>query len=302
MSELDRNRLVCAFAELRAAGRKALLPFLTAGFPDLETTEALLHELSRRGVRMCELGFPFSDPVADGPVIQASYTRALERGVTSERVFEMVRRFRAAEAKQSAARPGAARSASRRRFPDRQLSMVNRPLALTAMVSYTIVYRHGVQAFLQEAASAGFDGTIVPDLPLEEAGEFQARAEEAGLAGVLLISPTTPPERRVEIARRSRGFLYFISVAGITGERKGLPQSTIDAVAELRRRTDTPVCVGFGISGPQTVRQVCRVADGAIVGSAIVRRIADLAAAGAPQKKLVSEVGEFVGELLGPLR
>jgi tryptophan synthase alpha chain len=169
------------------------------------------------------------------------------------------------------------------------------------MVSYTIIYRHGVAKFLADAARAGFDATIVPDLPLEEAAGFEKLATEAGLANVMLISPTTPPARRLRIAGHSHGFIYFISISGITGERDRLPQSTIDAVAQLRTHTGTPVCVGFGISGPQTVAQVCQAADGAIVGSAIVRRIADLAAAKTPRKKLVKEVGDFVAELLAPL-
>ena len=170
------------------------------------------------------------------------------------------------------------------------------------MVSYTIVFRHGVKTFLSDAASAGFDATIIPDLPLEEAASFEALAAGAGLANVMLISPTTAPARRLEIARHSRGFIYFISVAGITGERARLPQSTIDAVADLRKHTDTPVCVGFGISRPETVAQVCRVADGAIVGSAIVHRIADLAKARTPRTTLVRKVGDFVGKLLAPIR
>ena len=283
MIELSDNRLVQAFADLRAAGRKALLPFITAGFPDLQTTEALLHELAGRGVRVCELGFPFSDPIADGPVIQSSYTRALAGGITTEKIFQMVRRFRRTEG-------------------NRQLAIGNRQLSLSAMVSYTIVFRHGVKAFLADAAAAGFDATIIPDLPLEEAASFESLSAGAGLANVMLISPTTTPARRLRIARHSRGFIYFISVAGITGERGRLPQSTIDAVADLRWRTDTPVCVGFGISRPETVAQVCRVADGAIVGSAIVHRIADLAAARTPRKTLVKKVGDFVGELLAPIR
>jgi tryptophan synthase alpha chain len=319
---LGRNRLTKTFVDLRAEGRKTLLPFLTAGYPDLETTEALLHELARRGVRVCELGFPFSDPIADGPVIQASYTEALAAGITSDKIFAMMKRFRAAEKKSTAANsaavaprgsatPGGSVATSSSAASGRRGSLAsssnpkseirNPQLAVSAMVSYSIVFRHGVAKFLSDAARAGFDATIIPDLPLEEAAGFEKLAAAAGLANVMLISPTTPGERRLEIARHSRGFIYFISIAGITGERTRLPQSTIDAVAELRTHTATPVCVGFGISGPQTVTQVCSVADGAIVGSAIVRRITDLAAAKTPRAKLVQQVGEFVAELLAPL-
>ncbi len=271
MTALADNRIVRAFADLRSSGRKTLMPFLTAGYPDLETTAAMLADFERRGVRIVELGFPFSDPIADGPVIQASYTAALAADVHSEGIFQMVRRYRAG---------GGA-------------------LCLMAMVSYSIVFRHGVEGYLKAAADAGFDGTIIPDLPLEEAGAVEPLAAAAGLANVMLIAPTSPPPRRVEIARHSRGFIYYISVAGITGERERLPEATIRAVAELRRQTDTPICVGFGISNPATVGHVCAVADGAIVGSAIVHRISDHK--DAPRDRLVKSIGEFVAELLAPL-
>jgi len=271
MTNLADNRIVRTFAELRAAGKKTLMPFLTAGYPDLETTEALLKGIEARGVRICELGIPFSDPIADGPTIQASYTEALAEGVGSEGIFEMVRRYRASGGQ----------------------------LALIAMVSYSIVYRHGAEAYLAGAAGAGFDGLIIPDLSLEEAGDVEALATADGLANVMLIAPTTPPDRRLEIARHCRGFIYFVSVAGITGERDRLPEDTIRAVADLRKHTDRPVCVGFGISRPEMVAEVCQVADGAIVGSAIVHRITDHK--GEPREKLVEAVGDFVGQLLAPL-
>ena len=272
MTGLDGNRMVQAFADLRGDGRQTLMPFLTAGYPSLDATAAILAECERLGVRICELGVPFSDPIADGPTIQASYTEALAGGVDSAKVFETVRRYRAS---------GGA-------------------LALSAMVSYSIVYRHGVEAYLDQAAEAGFDGMIIPDLPLEEAGDLEPLAAARGLCNAMLIAPTTPPRRRVEIARRCRGFVYFISVAGITGERDRLPQSTIDAVAELRTHVETPICVGFGISNPETVAAVCDVADGAIVGSAIIHRVTDHK--DAPRQELVAAVGGFVESLLAPVR
>lgn len=276
------NRIVKAFADLRAAGKKALLPFITAGYPDLETTEALLHELAARGVRVCELGIPFSDPVADGPVIQASYTQALAGGVTSEKILDTVRRFRTSTTANTAT------AASE--------------LAIIAMVSYSIVFRRNVEQFVAQAAQAGIDGLIIPDLPLDEAAAMEQLTSAAGLCNIMLIAPTTPPARRLEIARHSRGFVYFVSIAGITGERDRLPQPTIDAVADLRRQIDTPVCVGFGIAKAQTVEQVCKVADGAIVGSAIVHHITDAVTQGLPRAQLVRQVGEFVSELTVPIR
>jgi tryptophan synthase alpha chain len=268
---LKDNRIVRAFAELRAAGRRTLMPFLTAGQIDLDTTLGLLRDFERRGVRICELGIPFSDPIADGPTIQASFTEALAAGITPARIFEMVRRYR----------DGGGR------------------MGLLSMGSISILYRHGLDAYVAQAAAAGFDGLIVPDLPLEEADRLDGLATAHGLANVLLIAPTTPPQRRLRIAARSRGFIYYVSVAGITGQRDRLPDETIAAVAELRTHTDTPVCVGFGISRPETVASICQVADGAIVGSAIVRRLADARAAGRDQ--LVEQVGRFVGELMAPL-
>jgi len=271
MTNLDDNRLVKTFAGLRSADKKALLPFITAGYPDLETTQALLHDFERRGVRVCELGIPFSDPIADGPTIQASYGETLARGVRVGQILQMVRRYRAAGGR----------------------------VALVAMVSYSIVFRRRPEAWLAAAREAGFDATIVPDLSLEEAGGFEPLAASCGLANVMLVAPTTPQERKLRIAAHSRGFIYYISVAGITGERDRLPPETTAAVSDLRKHTDTPICVGFGISNPQTVRRVCEAADGAIVGSAIVRRIGD--AKDAPRERLVEQVGRFVGELLAPV-
>ena len=272
MSELENNRLIQTFAKLRQTGKKTLIPFLTAGYPDLPTTEALLIELEKQGVRICELGIPFSDPIADGPTIQTSYTEALSKGITSKKIFDMVEHYRQQDGK----------------------------LALVAMVSYSIVFKRGVESYLSEAVKAGFDGIIIPDLPLEEAAELEPTARQHGLANVMLIAPTTPPERRVEIARHSRGFIYYISVAGITGERDRLPEETIQAVAQLRKHTDTPICIGFGISNAETVKHVCQVADGAIVGSAIIHRITD--AKDNPQDELVRKISQFINELIEPIK
>lgn len=271
MTTLNDNRLVKTFAELTSGGRKTMVPFISAGYPDLETTEALLTDFQRRGVRVCELGIPFSDPIADGPIIQGSYTQALAGGVDSDKIFTVVRRWRAAGGR----------------------------MALVAMVSYSIVFRHGSDKYLTDAADAGFDGVLIPDLPLEEARGGESQALAHGLANVMLIAPTTSPQRRLEIARHSRGFIYFISVSGITGERTELPPQTIAAVGELRKHTNTPICVGFGISSPEMVAAVCQAADGAIVGSAIVHRIGD--AKDRSRDKLVEGIGGFVGELLAPL-
>ncbi len=271
MTNLNDNRLVKTFTERKAAGKKTLVPFITAGYPDLAATEAMLKDFQQRGAQVCELGIPFSDPIADGPVIQASYTETLEDGITSSQIFQSVRRYRDDGG----------------------------DMALVAMVSYSIVYRHDVAEYLAAAAEAGFDAVIIPDLSLEEAPAVESLASECGLANVMLVAPNTPPPRQWEIARHSRGFLYFLSVTGITGERDKLPQGTIDAVTELRKHTDTPVCVGFGISNPSMVQEVCQTADGAIVGSAIVHRITN--AKSASRDQLIEQVGAFVSELLAPV-
>jgi tryptophan synthase alpha chain len=269
---LENNRLVAAFDRLHDAGEKTLLPFITAGHPDLETTLALLGEFERRGVQVCELGIPFSDPIADGPTIQASYTEALAGGVRPGKIFEMVRRYRS---------EGGA-------------------MALLGMVTFSIVYRLGVREFIQRAAEAGLDGLIIPDMSLEEADNLSELCDEAGLATVLLVAPTSSPERRRRIASYCTGFVYYVSVAGTTGERTELPESTIQAVRELRAQANKPVCVGFGISSAELVGTVCRVADGAIVGSAIVRRVTENVDAG--RDVLVQRVGDFVAELLSGAR
>lgn len=268
---LENNRFTRTFADMKVSGAKALMPFLTAGYPNINATGALLKDFEARGVRICEIGFPFSDPIADGPTIQASYTEALADGLTVQNILDMAAAYRTDGGE----------------------------MALAAMVSYSIVFRQGVEAFLTKLAAAGFDACIIPDLPLDEAALAESTSASVGLCNVMLIAPTTPPQRRIEIAKHCRGFAYFVSISGITGERISLPQETIDGVAELRKHTDTPVCVGFGISNANTVQTVCDAADGAIVGSAIIHRITD--AADLPTDEMVAKVGTFVSELLAPI-
>jgi tryptophan synthase alpha chain len=255
------------------------MPFLTAGDPDLATTTALLTELlARRGASMVELGFPYSDPIADGPVVTASYTRALRKGIRIEEIFDAIGAWRSGAGQgPSAAAP------------------------VVAMVSFTIVHRWGHERFLNAAREAGLDGLIVPDLPVEEAGRIKPASDARALKLIQLVTPTTPRERAARIAETSSGFLYYVSVAGITGERRELPPELVDNVAWLKSRTELPICVGFGISRPEQIAQLAPVADGMIVGSAIVRRIAELEDAGATREAIVAEIGRFVAELAAPL-
>ena len=258
------------FHRLRAEGRKALMPFVTAGDPDLAFTAEVLAELARRGAHLCEVGIPYSDPIADGPVIQASYTRALARHVKLAEIIEML----------SGITP-----------------KVSAPLV--TMVSYAIVHRHGLGRYVDEAKQAGIAGAIVPDLLIEESGELAAICKAADFSLIQLVTPTTPRDRALTIAESSTGFLYYVSVAGITGERTQLPQQLLDNVTWLREQTDKPICIGFGISRPEHVRLLASVADGLIVGSAIVRRIA--MAETRPKAEVLRDVGEYVGSLLAAI-
>lgn len=267
------NRLEQLFARNRAEKRSALAPFLTAGDPDLGTTAALLEALPARGADLIELGIPYSDPIADGPVIAASYTRALGGGkVNLAGILAMVRAWRAK----------------------------NSTTPVVAMVSYAIVYRRGPEAFLDAAAEAGFDGLIVPDLPVEESEALGGLVRARGLTLTLLATPTTPRERALQIAKASSGFLYYVSVAGITGERRELPPELVENVGWLRGQTSLPIAIGFGISAPDQVRTLAPVADAVIVGSALVRRIHE--AAGRPTAEIVEAAGDYVASLAAAVR
>ena len=260
------NRVVQKFAELRARGQAAFMPFLTAGDPDYETTRAIILELEKRGADLIELGIPYSDPVADGPIIQASFARALSGGATVQQAFAMLRALR----KKS-------------------------QIPVLTMVSYSIVHRLGSARFVADASAAGADGAIIPDLPVDEAAEVIESARAKDFCTVFLAAPTTTPERRRLIARHSTGFIYYISVAGVTGARDRLPEDLPKHLAELKALTSTPIAVGFGVSTPAQARAVAQIADGVIVGSAIVRVIAEHSARA--RRTLVTKVGAFAAEL-----
>ncbi len=264
-------RLEAMFAANRAAGRKALAPFVTAGDPDADTTVAVLGALDAAGASLCELGVPYSDPIADGPVIQASYTRALGKGLALAGVFDIAKR--------------ASASCS---------------MPILAMASYSLIFRRGIDRFVADAVAAGLAGFVVPDLPLEESDDLDAACRTAGLALVRLVTPTTPPERAEAIARKSTGFLYCVSVAGVTGARAELPPGLIDRITWLRTKTSVPILVGFGISGPDQVKAVAAVADGVIVGSALVRRVAE--AADRPRDALLADVSRYAADLASACR
>jgi len=259
------------FRRLRAEGRKAFMPFVTAGDPDLEFTAAVLRELAGRGCHLCEVGIPYSDPIADGPVIQASYTRALAKKVKLRDILATL-----GQVAPTVATP------------------------LVTMVSYAILLRHGPERYVAEAQAAGIAGAIVPDLLVEESTELAAICRRADFSLIQLITPTTPRQRALRISQSSTGFVYYVSVTGITGERTELPAGLLENVGWLREQTDLPICIGFGISTPDHVRMLSPVADGLIVGSAIVRRIA--AAGQQPREQVLRDIGEYAGSLLAAFR
>jgi tryptophan synthase alpha chain len=259
------------FAKLRAEGRKALMPFVTAGDPDVAFTAAVLREVVGRGASLCEVGIPYSDPIADGPVIQDSYTRALNKKIKLASILEML-----GETCPTLGAPA------------------------VTMVSYAIIYRHGVERYCDDVAERGVAGLIVPDLPLDESAALAKVTAARGLSLIQLVTPTTPRERAVRICETSTGFVYYVSVAGITGERTQLPPELVDNVGWLRTQTKLPICIGFGVSKPEHVKLLAPVADGLIVGSAIVKRVAE--AATRPQAEVLKEVGDYVATLLAALK
>lgn len=245
------NRIDARFAKLREAGKAAFIPFFTAGDPTPEATVRILRGAEAAGADVIELGFPFSDPIADGPTIQDSYHRVLERGQSVEDVLDMVRE----------ARDGC-------------------ELPIVSMASYSIVYRTGFEEFVKRGMAAGVDGATIPDLPVDEAGDMFEVAESLGFRLIPFAAPSTTPERQSLVVRHAKGFIYYMAVRGITGERAALPTDLFEHLTELKRLTSVPIAVGFGISQPAQARTVAGVADGVIVGSAIVKRMAAAQQAG----------------------
>jgi tryptophan synthase alpha chain len=271
------NPIDALFQRLRSQGRKAFIPFVTAGDPNLIFTRELVLQLVRQGASLVELGFPYSDPIADGSVVQASYCRALDNGVRIADVFACARQVTGSP----------------------MLTETGTPLV--AMVSYSLVHRGGPEQFIARAQDAGLSGAIVPDLPVEEAELLAASAARRDFKLIQLVTPTTPRERAVRIARLSTGFLYCVSVTGITGERERLPEQLLDQLAWLRRQTDLPLCVGFGISKPDHVRMLRDHVDGIIVGSALVRRLEQAAARPADQViQEIADLAETLNDALNP--
>jgi tryptophan synthase alpha chain len=260
------SRIAETFARLRAEGRVALMPYLTVGFPERQSTLELVPAIEAAGASLFELGMPFSDPLADGATVQRATQRALENGVNLAACIETV-------------------SALRSRG-------VAAPLLL--MGYYNPLLRYGVARACADLAAAGGDGWIIPDMPPEESVELQAAAAAQGLDLIMMVAPTTPDERIAEIAARASGFIYIVSLTGVTGARASMSANLGSLIARVRRVSDLPLVVGFGISSATHVAEVARIADGAIVGSALIARLESL-----PAADLVSGAAAFVADLLG---
>ena len=255
------------------------MPFVTAGDPDLDFTAEVIRRLAASGCSLVELGIPYSDSVADGPVIQASYTRALNHKTKFADILAMLKELTGGKNRLAAAGTAA-------------------PPVVT-MVSYSIVFRHGLEQYVADAKAAGAAGAIVPDLPVEEAGPLADLCRREDFSLIQLITPTTSRDRAIRIAEHTTGFIYYVSITGITGERTALPPEIIENVGWLREQTPLPICIGFGISRPEHVRMLAPVADGLIVGSAIVRRIAE--AATKPRNQVLDDISDYAAELLAAL-
>lgn len=267
------TRIAATFAALKANGHMAFMPFVTVGDPDVPTSIALIRELASRGVDLIEIGFPYSDPIADGPVIQSSYTRALSRGLHVDDIFAGIQNLTCNSGGLS--------------IPP-----------LVAMVSYAIVFRMGASAFVARAKEAGFSGLIIPDLPADEAAEVADIIRGGGLDAIQLVAPTTTSDREDLIVGTASGFVYCISVAGTTGARDQLPIELSGQLKRLHSKTNLPLAVGFGVSKPEQVATLRGLADGIIVGSAIVRHLERIANGSAKSEDVLREVGDFAASMV----
>ena len=261
------SRIAARFAELKARHRAGFVPFVTAGDPDFETSLAILKALPGAGADVIELGMPFSDPMADGPAVQASSLRALKAGANMNRTLDLVREFRKGDGKT--------------------------PVVL--MGYYNPIHIRGAEHFAREAAAAGVDGLLVVDLPPEEDAVLREPAQALGLDVIRLVTPTTHDARLIRVLAGASGYLYYVSITGVTGTKSFAEDAVTAALARIRRASTLPVAVGFGIKTPSQAAQIARIADAAVVGSAIVNVIADHQSDG--KDKIVTAVVEFCRSL-----
>ena len=241
------ERIDSTFSALRSKDRSALIPFIMAGDPDLETTGELLKVLPGAGADLIEIGMPFSDPVADGPTIQAAGQRALQTQTTLENIFKTVKEFR----EQNTTTP------------------------IILMGYYNPIYRYGIDTFCRHAKDAGIDGMIIVDLPPEEEGEFIPFAQHENLCLIKLITPTSDHTRLKTILKTASGFVYYVAVAGITGDTSASYESIQTAISNIKNQTDLPIAVGFGIKTPDDAKTIGQYADGVVVGSALIQKMTE---------------------------
>ena len=271
---MTNSRLSGRFDYLATKCRPGLVTFLTAGDPNLETSHEIVRQLPGAGADIIELGMPFSDPMADGPIIQASGQRALGAGINIGKIFSIVTAFRDGDQET--------------------------PIIL--MGYYNPVYIYGIEKFIKDAEAAGVDGLIIVDLPLEE-NEMQDALDRSSMDFIYLIAPTTDDDRLQKIVRCAQGFIYYVSVTGITGTKKAISKDVEAAVARLRQYTSLPIAVGFGIKSPEQAVQITHYADAAVVGSALVARVAEnIDRDGKPTSDCVSAVLDLVGQLAEGIR
>lgn len=257
------NRIEAMFAAKREKGERALVTYTMGGDPDLSLSLKIIKTLAGAGADLIEIGLPFSDPLADGPVIQKAGQRALSNGVGPEEILELV-------------------AAARRELD----------LPLVIMTYLNPVFSFGVEKFFQRAAAAGADGLIIPDLPVEEGEEVAEKAAAFGLDLIPLVAPTTGPKRLEKILRRARGFVYCVSVTGVTGMRERLPEEAVELLQRVRMATHLPVCLGFGISRPEQAAEAVPYCDGVIVGSALVKIVEDYAQGSISRENMLKLLAE----------
>lgn len=272
---MSQTRIAKRFETLKAEGRSAFVTFVTAGDPDLETSKKLLSGMAKAGADILEIGMPFSDPMADGPAIQLGSQRALAAGMTLKGVLSLV--------------------------SDLRQSDDETPIVL--MGYYNPIYSYGVDKFLNDAKAAGVDGFIIVDLPPEEEHEFAIPAKEAGLDFIYLTTPTADDARLEKIGRRASGFIYYVSITGVTGTASATSSDVAAAVKRIKNTSDLPVAIGFGINTPAQAQEMASVSDAAVVGSAIVKKIAgNLDENGKAKAGLVDDVLSYVSELAGGVK
>jgi len=258
------NRIDKKFKELKKLNRKAFIPYICYGDPNIEITKDLVLELSYSGADLIELGYPFSDPLADGPTIQSATERALKHNISIKKYFQTIKDLRK-----------------------------KTDIPIVIMTYYNLIFNYRLETFIKEAVKAGLDGAVIPDLPIEESDCLRRITKKHNFDLIFLISPTTPKSRMEKIVRKSAGFIYYVSLTGVTGAKDNLAFTLKGDIRSLKEITDKPICVGFGISQPIHVQKISEIADGVIVGSAII----DIIHKNISNKKLVSTVGKFVRKL-----